>query len=296
MSDGESGQKQRDALGHWMSWLRGLARGRSDQSLRESLEDAIQEADEAGVELDREERTMLRNILAFGELSVDDVMVPRADIEAVEVNLGLAELVAAFREAGHSRLPIYRESLDDIIGMVHVKDLLRFWGSDEEFSLARIKRPVLFVPPSLPLPDLLIRMQTQRVHMAIVVDEYGGTDGVVTIEDLVEEIVGEIEDEYDEAEAPLLVARPDGIWEADARTPIDDLERETHLNLVPEDVEEDIDTLGGLVFWLLGRVPSAGEEVVHPAGLVFEVAEADPRTVKRLRIRRAADLAGEPAA
>jgi CBS domain containing-hemolysin-like protein len=296
MSDGESGQKQRDALGQWMSWLRGLARGKGDQSLRESLEDAIQEADESGIELDREERTMLRNILAFGELAVDDVMVPRADIEAVEVNLGLAELVAAFREAGHSRLPIYRETLDDILGMVHVKDLLRFWGADEEFSLARIKRPVLFVPPSLPLPDLLIRMQSQRVHMAIVVDEYGGTDGLVTIEDLVEEIVGEIEDEYDEHEAPLLVARPDGVWDADARAPIDDLERETHLNLVPEDVEEDIDTLGGLVFWLLGRVPAAGEEVMHPAGLVFEVVEADPRTVKRLRIRRAADLAGEPAA
>jgi CBS domain containing-hemolysin-like protein len=294
MSEGDGGRQPRTSLATWMNWLRGLARGRGDQSLRESLEDAIQEADDAGLELDREERTMLRNILAFGELHVDDVMVPRADIEAVDASLGLDALVAAFREAGHSRLPIYRDTLDDVLGMVHVKDLLSFWGAGGGFSLERIKRPVLFVPTSLPLPDLLIRMQTQRIHMAIVVDEYGGTDGLVTIEDLVEEIVGEIDDEYDEAEAPLLVAREDGVWDADARTPIEDFEQASGLSLVPEDMEEDIDTLGGLVFWLLGRVPLAGEEVAHPSGLVFEVVEADPRIVRRLRIRRTSP--GEPEA
>ena len=288
MSDSDGSRTGGDALSQWMNWLRGLARGRGDQSLRESLEDAIQEADEEGIAIADEERAMLRNILAFGELSVDDVMVPRADIEAVEVGLGLPALVAAFREAGHSRLPVYRETLDDLVGMLHVKDLLPFWGREDDFDIARVMRPVLFVPPSLPLPDLLVRMRAQRVHLAIVVDEYGGTDGLVSIEDLVEEIVGEIEDEHDEAEAPLLVRAGEEAWDADARTPVEDLERETGLALVPEDVEEDIDTLGGLVYWLSGRVPAAGEEVAHPAGLVFEVVDADPRLVRRLKVRRVA--------
>ncbi len=294
MSEGDGGRQPRTGLGAWMNWLRGFGRGKGDQSLRESLEDAIQEADDAGLELDSEERTMLRNILSFGELQVDDVMVPRADIEAVDADTDLDSLVAAFREAGHSRLPIYCGTLDDVIGMVHVKDLLPFWGAGEGFSLERIKRPVLFVPVSLPLPDLLVRMRGQRIHMAIVVDEYGGTDGLVTIEDLVEEIVGEIDDEYDETEPPLLVASGEGVWDADARTPIEEFEQASGLSLVPEDMEEDIDTLGGLVFWMLGRVPLAGEEVVHPAGLIFEVVEADPRLVRRLRIRRPGSA--EPAA
>ncbi len=266
-------------------WLHGLGRRRNgDDHLREAIERLVEhDADEA-VTVSAEERSMLLNLLHFGELRVDDVMVPRADVVAVELATPLDEVVTVMREAGHSRLPVYRGTLDDIVGMVHVRDLLRFWGSDEPFALAGITRRLLFVPQSMRVRDLLLQMRVTRIHMAMVVDEYGGTDGLVTIEDLVEEIVGEIQDEHDVEDIPMLVEQTGDVIEASARVPVEDLEARTGYDLLTDDQEEHIETLGGLVFSLVGRVPTRGEIIAHSSGLQFEVVDADPRRVKRLRI------------
>ncbi len=286
MSDDSQPRSEGSIAGLFRAWLRNFGRANSeDASLTEDIEDLIEERREAKLPVSPQERLMLMNILRFGELRVDEVMVPRADIVAVEASTPLEDVVRAFREAGHSRLPVYRESLDDVLGMVHIKDLFKFWGGVPAFSLGNLARKVLFVAPSMPVLDLLLQMQTTRVHMAVVVDEYGGTDGLLTIEDLVEQIVGEIEDEYDTEERPLLQERPDGTLEADARTPVEDLEERLGLVLLTEDLEEYVDTLGGLVFSLVGRVPQRGELIGHPAGIEFEVVDADPRRIKRLRVR-----------
>jgi len=264
----------------------------SAAAMRESLEEVIEESDRQSNALSEQERLMLANLLKVGELRVDDVMVPRADIIAVEESTPLADLVALFGEAQHSRLPVYRETLDDPTGLVHIKDVLALiapqgdgsfrWSAD---TIAKVKRPLLFVPPSMPVLDLLVKMQTTHMQLALVIDEYGGTDGLVSIEDLIEEIVGDIEDEHDE-DAVAVRSDPTGAFVADARVDLDDFKEETGLALALEDEEaEDIDTLGGLVIYLLGRVPQRGEIVTHPAGYEFEVLEADPRRIKRLRIR-----------
>ncbi|HEX4295445.1 MAG TPA: hemolysin family protein [Rhizomicrobium sp.] len=270
----------------------------SAAAMRESLEEVIEESERQSNALSEQERLMLANLLKVGELRVDDVMVPRADIIAVEESTPLADLVALFGEAQHSRLPVYRETLDDPTGLVHIKDVLALispqgdgsfrWSAD---TIAKVKRPLLFVPPSMPVLDLLVKMQTTHMQLALVIDEYGGTDGLVSIEDLIEEIVGDIEDEHDE-DAVAVSADALGAFVADARIDLDDFKEETGLALALEDEEaEDIDTLGGLVIYLLGRVPQRGEIVTHPAGYEFEVLEADPRRVKRLRIR---PLTAEP--
>jgi len=234
-------------------------------------------------------------VLELDQRRVDDVMVPRADIVAAAADVSLEELVSLFTAASHSRLPVYRETLDDVIGMVHIKDLLGLWDKSEALAMDEITRQVLFVAPSMPVLDLLLQMQATRVHMAVVVDEYGGTDGLVTIEDLVEEIVGEIEDEHDRLVAPQVTELPDGVLEMDARTPIEDLERRIGCALLPEERDEDIETLGGLVFSVLGRVPRRGELLSHPSGVEFEVVDADPRRVKRVRVRRPAPPAVDSA-
>lgn len=270
----------------------------SDPTLRESLEEALEGHDETGRTLTPEERHMLGNILSFGELRVDDVMVPRADVVAVEEGAGINELLRVYSEANHSRMPIYRETLDDPLGMVHIKDVVAFLtppddsdGTDQKaprsFALKNIRRDVLFVPPSMPALDLLVKMQATRIHLALVIDEYGGTDGLVSIEDLVEEIVGDIEDEHDTDEGPSLATRADGTIDADARASIDELEDMLGLTLVDEESEDDVETLGGLVFSLVGRVPVRGELIKHPCGIEFEVRDADPRRIKKLRIRLA---------
>ena len=267
-------------------WLRGLLGGKSgDESLREDLEELLEEHADTKSPLDAEERLLLRNILKVGELRVDDIMIPRADIVAVPESVTLEQMVQVFMDAAHSRLPVYRENLDDVVGMVHIKDLLKYWGSSRKFAMARVVRKILFVPPSMPVLDLLLQMRATRVHMALVVDEYGGADGLVTIEDLVEQIVGEIHDEHDETEGPLLVERPDGTLEADARCPVEALENRLGMALLDEEREEYVDTLGGLVFALVGRIPQRGELIGHPCGIAFEVMDADPRRVKRLRVR-----------
>ncbi len=277
-----------------MQSLRSVFRGRdNDPTLRESLEEFIEDHDN-GEALRDEERDMLINILKFGDLRVEDVMVPRADIKAVEEHETLDGLLALLMEAAHSRLPVYRETLDDPIGMVHIKDVVKLMAQHQTRELqdqataqqpiAQIRREVLFVPPSMPVADLFLKMQATHIHMALVIDEYGGTDGLATIEDLVEEIVGEIEDEHDKDTGPRLKMRTEGGYTADARVEINDLEELLGVDFLPDDREEDIDTLGGLVFSLVGRVPQRGELVTHPLGFDFEVIDADPRRIKRLRI------------
>ncbi len=263
---------------------------RREPSLRESLEDVIEEHSDDTSELTAEERIMLMNIINLRELEIDDVMVPRADIVAVEMSSSFDELVTAFKDAAHSRLPIYTDTLDDVAGMVHIKDVLSVIGDPDRQgsppSVGEIKRRVLFVPPSMPVVDLLLRMRLSRIHMALVIDEYGGTDGLVTIEDLIEQIVGEIEDEHDEQLTPLIVARSGGLFDVDARCLVEDLEARVSVDLLPPDREEYVDTVGGLVFSLAGRVPTRGEIITHPGGLEFEVIDVDARRLKRVRVRR----------
>lgn len=281
--------------GWWQRLRARLGSRNGDATLRASLEDIIEGDESEAQELRIEERDMLINILNFAQLRVEDVMVPRADIIGVEAQASMGELAGIFRDASHSRLPIYRETLDDPIGMVHIKDVLGFLTNPDaarkpgaaapDAPTAALRREILFVPPSMPILDLFMKMQATRVHMALVIDEYGGTDGLVTIENIVEEIVGEIEDEHDTDESPALKKRADGGFDADARVTIEDLEASLGLDLMP-DADEDVDTLGGLLFSLVGRVPQRGEIIRHSAGLVFEVVEADPRRVKKLHISR----------
>jgi CBS domain containing-hemolysin-like protein len=307
MSDPRRDDEQNHGNGKSTSLLHRLAllvrRGHGATGIRERLEEVIEESDRQSTELSPQERRMLSNLLNFGELRVGDVMVPRADIVAVEEQTSIKDLIESLRREQHSRLPIYRETLDDPTGLVHVKDLLSLVEIGEDGAMrwpdvpiSKIRRNLLFVPASMPVIDLLLQMQTTHMHLALVIDEYGGTDGLVSIEDLVEEIVGDIDDEHDVAEAPQLKALPDGGWEADARLDLDDFRTQTGLELGPEGEDEEVDTLGGLVASLLGRLPQRGEIVRHPSGLEFEVLEADPRRVKRLRLRRLQDVAHEPAA
>ncbi len=286
------------------SFMEGLLRrireltGRDEEDVREALEDMIEEAESRSIgRLPPEERTLLLNAVAFGELRVDDVMVPRADIEGVDVEAGLAEVIAVMRRSGHSRLIVYRGTLDEVVGIIHVKDLLPFWGDGRAFSLAEIVRPVLVVPPSMRVLDLLLEMRRSHQHVAIVVDEFGGTDGLVTIEDICEEIVGELQDEHERTTPPVLVDRPDGTIEADARVDLEAVEEHLGLRLLDGEEREDVDTLGGLIYALVDRIPEKGETISHPAGIVFEILDADPRRIRRVLIRRPSEggpSRGEP--
>ena len=284
-------------------WHRLVARWRGrngDTQLRDSIEaiiDEIEEAvpdDAAAAPIGDHERVLLGNILKLRHITAYDVMVPRADIVSIHIDSTIDDLIEVMIEAGHSRFPVYRESLDDVVGIVHIKDVLKHGGAKKAFDLSKIVRTVLIAAPSMRVLDLLLEMRLSRVHMAMVVDEFGGIDGLVTIEDLVEEIVGEIEDEHDVAEGPKLVERSDGILIADARATVEEFEDFVGPVLTDEERDEDIDTLGGLVFYLADRVPTRGELIVHPeSGIGFEVMEADPRRVKRLRVR---NLPAKPAA
>jgi CBS domain containing-hemolysin-like protein len=228
---------------------------------------------------------------AFQSLTVADVMTPRADIVAVELSAPFVSLVAAFADSEHSRLPVYRGTLDDPVGVAHLKDFFKLLAQHAGGPppggevLRRLKRDTLYVPPSMRGADLLVRMQASRIHMAIVIDEFGGVDGLVTLEDLIEAVVGEIDDEHDEAVANRVLARPGGIWEVDARVDLKELAAAIGREIGPADEDDDIDTAAGLVTALAGRVPQRGEVIGHPAGLEFEITDADPRRVKRLRIR-----------
>ncbi|HUO21321.1 MAG TPA: hemolysin family protein [Caulobacteraceae bacterium] len=237
---------------------------------------------------------------AFKTLRVSEVMTPRADIMAMEISSPFEQVVQQFAEVEHSRMPVYRETLDDPVGVVHIKDVFKLLAeegggpSPGDPVLHRLRRDALYVPGSMRAADLLVRMQSTRIHLALVIDEFGGTDGLVTLEDLVEAVVGDIADEYDEAGPALVESRPGGAFEADARASLEALEEAVGGALTPDDLaEEDIDTVGGLVSALAGRVPQRGEVIAHPDGWEFEIADADPRRIKRVRVRRpAAPLAG----
>ena len=284
--------------------------GIAPASARDDIEDALEDA-EATAEFTAQERAILKNVLALHDVQVADVMVPRADIVAVAADASLREVLALFRTAGHSRLPVYGDTLDDPRGMVHIRDFLNFLVSDPRFGLgeqaagenaaaerraaaelgmatplaeARLLRPVLFAPPSMPALDLLVRMQASRTHMALVIDEYGGTDGLVSIEDAVEAIVGDIEDEHDEAERPEIVAAGDGAFIVAARASLEDVSKAVGFDFSALGDAEDVDTIGGLLTAAAGRVPGRGEIVVGPGDFEFEVLDADPRRVKRLKI------------
>ena len=258
----------------------------SEPTLRNQIEEAIEEAEDqrpvAG-DLTQTERQMLRNLLDFGDQTAGDICVTRGEIIAVPSTIGFDELVAAFADAGHSRLPVTGESLDDVVGMIHIKDVfMAKVDQSKERSINALVRDPLFVPESMGVIELLARMRAQRIHLAIVVDEFGGTEGLVTIEDVVEEIVGDIEDEHDEEADGLLVALEEGLWEADSRLELDDLREAVDARLIAED--EDIDTVGGLAFLLAGRILAPGESVVHSSGWRLESVDADAKRIKRVRL------------
>ena len=283
-SDGQpEPPEQPGSLSRLRALLRLLRRPRGQRETIDAL--VATAATELGTPITPQERVLIGNILKVHDQTAADVMVPRVDIVALDVDQPFAEVVKCMVEHGHSRVPVYRETLDDVIGFVHVKDVLGPVADRRPARLERLLRKVLFVAPSVPILDLLVQMRQARTHIAMVIDEFGGIDGLVTIEDLIEEIVGEIEDEHDVDVAPVLIERPDGSVIADARIPIEALEEQHGIQLRPAGDQEAVDTLGGLVFTLAGRVPKRGEVIAHPDGIEFEVLDADPRRIKRLRVR-----------
>ena len=272
------------------SGIRRLARAvrlsrNSSQSARDTIEELIDERLEDEIEIDAGERAMIRNILGLRDISAKDVMVPRADIIAVDAQSSLTEVAGQMIEAAHSRLPVYRETLDNVIGMVHIKDLMANNGENQAFPLTAMLRKVLFVSPAMRALELLQEMRLSRQHLALVIDEYGGIDGLITIEDLVEEIVGEIDDEHDTVDGPKLQLRPGGGYWADPRATVDEFE--TLLGpILSEEEREEVGTLGGLVLTMAGRVPGPGEVFNHPAGIRFEIIDSDARRIKSLQIHR----------
>ena len=303
----------------WLDRLKAVVGLKSSGTFREDLAEALASGD-VGDSFSPEERTMLSNILRLREVRVADVMVPRADIEAVEIGATIGELFDGFLKSGHSRMPIYRETLDDPVGLVHIKDLMHHLSRaataaaepvpapaepgkrprrkappktdlgkidlSKPLASADLVRNILFVPPSMPVAALLAKMQASRMQMALVIDEYGGTDGLVSLEDVVELVVGDIEDEHDDEEGPMIVGDGEGVFLADARADLAAVSKAIGSDLAVGEGGEEVDTVGGLVVSLLGRVPVRGELVSVPGGFEFEILDADPRRIKRLRIQR----------
>ncbi len=275
----------------WRSLKALLFGNTDDNSLRAQIEEVIDdhesdaETDANGkADISSLELEMLRNMLHFSEHRVDDIAVPRADIIAIEESSPFGDFVDIFSEHGHSRIPVYRGNLDNIIGMVHIKDIFAILAKGGPFpdDITPFLRQPRFVPESMGVLDLLAEMRATRIHLAIIFDEYNGTEGLVTIEDIVEEITGEIEDEHDDEPVPLLVRLDDGIWEADARAELDDVG--DMIDPALEEIDEDVDTIGGLSFVLAGHIPTVGERLEHPSGWILEITEADDRRVTRLRL------------
>ncbi len=295
--DSRSTASAENGGGRFWKGLRSLIFGENGEgSLRDELEAAIDEHQEVPVEdgdLSAVERQMLKRLLHFGETTADDVCVPRADIIAVEESESFDAVVKVFSEAGHSRLPVYRETLDQVIGMIHIRDIFAALVADEPRpdTIESFIREPRYVPESMGVLDLLAEMQTTRTHMAIVLDEYSGTEGIVTIEDIVEEIVGEIEDEHDQDPGELLLETPEGYWDADARAELDDVAEIIDPRL--GEIDEDVDTLGGLAFVLAGRVPVEGDCLEHPSGWQLEVTEGDSKRVMRLKLHPPVDSPSE---
>ena len=277
------------ALGRLLGKLRN-----QEQSIRDSIAELVQQdsgAEEVSgeaqsLDLNPQERALIGNVLRLRDMTADDAMIPRPDIVAMKADLTLEAALAFIREEGHSRMPVYREHLDDVAGMVHIKDVFGFTGDPANFALEKILRKPLFVAPQIRVLDLLLQMRQTHIHLALVVDEYGGIDGLVTIEDLVETIVGDISDEHDETEGPRLIERPDGSYDMNTRLPVEAFEAKLGPVLSDEERQADIETVGGLVINLAGRVPARGEIITHPAGLEFLVLDADAMRIRKLRVRR----------
>jgi CBS domain containing-hemolysin-like protein len=310
--NGSAAAHRADGEERWFDRVLTVFGIRPTEGLRENLAQAL--ADDTGGDsiFTTEERRLLQNILELRDVRISDVMIPRADIDAVPETITLGDLLATFKEAGHSRLPVYRETLDDPVGFVHAKDVmirvaeeasgddgLNFGAVDLARSLADldIVRPILFVPPSMPAMDLMVRMQANRTQLALVVDEYGGTDGLVSLEDLIETVVGDIEDEYDWPDEPTLSEAGEGVFYADARVGVEDFEKEAGVRFPDEELLDEVDTLGGVVFALTGRVPVRGEIVTAETlpGFEFEVLDADPRRIKRVKVTVRPDAVRRPA-
>lgn len=293
IDDGEPSSRRRAGLVHKLTRI--FAREKLGSAA--AVEEALRAREENGESFEGAHKDMILRAARFDRLKVADVMRARAEIVAVEANATLGEAARVFSDSQHSRLPIYGETLDDPQGFVHVRDVLSLLAPDPEgearakFSdrlLARIRRDILYVPQSMTLATLFLKMQSSRIHLALVVDEYGGTDGLVSMEDLVEQIVGAIEDEHDEDSA-LVSERPGGAFEADGRAPIDQLEEKLGASLDLPEHEDEFDTAAGLAVALAGRLPQRGEILHHPAGFDVEIVDADPRRVKRIRIKRSAE-------
>ena len=320
MSEVDKSEERSGREGHGLfERLRALL-GLGAGSVRDDIEDALEDAD-TDADFTPQERAILKNVLALHDVRVADVMVPRADIIALASTTPLSEVLALFRTAGHSRLPVFGDTLDDPHGMIHIRDFVDFLASEPKFGLApegsqsarheqpsgveigmgmplaaaSILRPVLYAPRSMPALDLLLKMQTSRTHMALVIDEYGGTDGLVSIEDVVEAIVGDIEDEHDEAERPKVAPGPEGTFFVEARAPLDEVSEAVGFDFAAHADAEDVDTIGGLVTAIAGRVPVRGEIISGLGEFEFEVLDADARRVKRLKIHSRAASAGTKA-
>ncbi len=274
-----------------------------ETSVRGDIEDALDDESNTS-DISQQERAMLKNVLELHELRVSDVMIKRRDIVAVSLDDTIAQVADTFTRAGHSRLPVYAETLDDPRGMIHIRDFFNYLSNrdgvistrgveydrlGETVSGASIVRPVLFVPPSMPALELLVKMQAARTHMALVIDEYGGTDGLASIEDIVELIVGDIEDEHDSVEGPLVSQTEDGAWVVDARAELEEIETATGLRLSDYPDSQTVETIGGLVTMIAGRVPSKGERIRFPSNVQFEILDADPRRIKKVLIRTIVD-------
>jgi CBS domain containing-hemolysin-like protein len=322
-SSGRIGTDEDRPQERWIDRLKQAIGLKAPASIREDLAEALAD-DEVSSAFTPEERAMLSNILRLREVHVDDVMVPRADIDAVDISTSVGELLLKFQESGHSRMPVFRETLDDPVGLVHIKDLMAYIirsaavtpgagpkkngkppSADVDLSRvdlsknlaeADLVRNILFVPPSMPVPALFASMQATRMQMALVIDEYGGTDGVASLEDVVEMVVGDIEDEYDEVGGTMIVPDGEGIFLADARADLDDVAAAVGADFAAGEEGEDVDTIGGLVYSLIGRIPVRGELISVPGGFELEILDADPRRIKRLRIYREAAQAPRPEA
>ena len=274
--------------------MRALIFGEDNETtLRDEIEEAIDDAEDSrpvAGDLSPAERQMLRNLLHFGESTAGDICVTRGDIIAVPSTIAFDDLVKAFADAGHSRLPVYGDSLDTIVGMIHIKDVFNAnVDATRDRAMAALMREPLFVPESMGVIELLARMRAERTHLAIVIDEFGGTEGLVTIEDVVEEIVGDIEDEHDEEEGGMLTLLEDGLWEADARIELEELQKAVDARLTAED--DEVDTLGGLIFLMAGHIPAKGECVTHRSGWKLEAVDSDPRRIIRVRLHAPEGLA-----
>jgi magnesium and cobalt transporter len=271
------------------SWIREKVRGRTEASLKDVIEEVLEDEALEHAAISTAEKNLLTNMMTFGELTIDDIMVPRTDIEAMQYTSSLEEIRKKAIASGHTRIPVYEETLDKIVGFIHVKDLLSLDGDADQFSMDSLMRNILFVPPSMRVLDLLMKMRVSGSHMAIVVDEYGGTDGLVTMEDLFEELVGEIQDEHDHEEEQQQTMRwvSEHSLEADARVPIALLEETFGERITEGDIENlEFDTLGGYIFYTLGRVPAKGEVIHLRSHLKIEILAADPRRIHRVRIIR----------